>query len=255
MELSERMQRVDNLSIEELEQELSLLDEELNEDLKNAENYLKSLGFNERISHTTYFVERMLKAYPISDKLGKLPFSPFRDIAKYIKDWRRGVFVYIANRVESVQKKARKVRFFETPSYEMSLFPELGISDSDYEKSYGVTYPLTITFLNDNAFQAFMEIITWKTPETEDALSKIRKKVLLDLYEEMLQKELDRYCHEKNDTSLTLDSLPKKKVEQAAKYAISCYASLFIKDFTEKNIINRFVFNEEAGKIIKNSKN
>lgn len=254
MKLSERMQRVDNLSVEELEQELSLLNEELNEDLKNAENYLRGLGFNERISHTTYFVERLLKAYPISDKLGKLPFSPFREMAKYVKDWRRGVFVYIANRVESVQKKARKVRFYETPSYEMSLFPELGIADSDYEKSYGSTYPMTITFLNDNAFQTFMEIITWKTPETEDALSKIRKKALVDLYEEMLQKELDKYCRKKNDTSLTLDSLPKKNAEQAAKYAISCYASLFVKDFTEKNVINRFVFNQEAEKIIKNSK-
>lgn len=214
--VSKEIKRMTEMTYDEALEAVNGVFLQLKSDKEQVDRLAESFGFLERIKSRTYIYSRLVKVFPLVEFFGDVTYEKNEEIARKIADWKYLTFLKVANAVETVYPKKRTVKLAHDFTFSLpSLLRYFGIKKTDYTKETQANKKVVLKFARNDKFEAFMEIITWKSKETETALEGMTEEAIRDGFDKEVESEIFVYsCKAKKKAEDVKPSeLPKSYTE------------------------------------------
>lgn len=193
--VSEEIKKTVELTYDEALEAVNKVLLQLKSDKEQVERLAESFGFFERVSAKTYVYPRLVKVFPLVEFLGDVTYERNEEIARRISGWRYYTFLKVANAVETVYPKKRTVKLEHDLNFSLpSLLRYFGIQKTDYTKDTQANGKVLLKFKSDDKFEAFMEMVNWKSGETEKALAGMTEDVMREGFNKAVDSEMFVYA-------------------------------------------------------------
>ena len=244
LKLEAPLARLDAMSKEEVRQAVEAIENKLKSDIAETKAYAASRGLKVSFQYSSYFEKRMYEEFPVLLHTESISYKPVDYVINILQNWRDYAFIPVANLVESVHPKQRKVKFINRKMQDRRGFLNMiGIRREDYTEKCFANGKMEIVFMTDEKFNQFSTVLEHRSEATEKMLGKITERTMRKYFNKVLRNTLLFY---KNMTDIDLDPsfLTKKDTSDFLKDTMR-YANLMY----EKHV-NYYLVRREAKKYV-----
>ena len=194
LKLEAPLARLDVMSKEEVRQAVEAIENKLKGDMAETKAYAASRGLKVSFQYSSYFEKRMYEEFPVLLHTESISYKPVDYVINILQNWRDYAFIPVANLVESVHPKQRKVKFKNRKMQDRRGFLNMiGIRREDYTEKCFANGKMEIVFTTDEKFDQFSTLLEYRSEATEKMLGKITEKTIRKYFNKVLRNILFFY--------------------------------------------------------------
>lgn len=244
LKLDAPLARLDAMSKEEVKEAVTAIENKLKSDIAETKAYAASRGLVACFTYSSYFEKRLYEEFPVLHHTESISYKPAAEVINILQNWRDYAFIPVANLVESVHPKQRKVKFINRKMQDRRGFLNmLGFGKEDYSEKRFANGKMEIVFATDEKFGEFSTVIEYKGEATEKMLRKITEKTMRKYFRKSLKNVLYFYQNltkEEVDPSVLSKKETDNLFEDTMRYANLLY----------ERHVNYYLVKKEAKKYV-----